>query len=86
MHTLSRSSWLLAAATAFWPQSIAYPTTPSSIDNQSLGPKVLRPIGIRDYEAAVGLQRRDSEEFSDLNLETQSQLIYGSPGSKEFYC
>ena len=43
-------------------------------------PTLLRPISIVNYEAALGLQRRDSEDFSDLNLQTQSELIYGSPG------
>ena len=41
----------------------------------------LRPIAIRDYEAAAGLQRREnSEDFSDLDTKTQAELIYGSPG------
>lgn len=45
---------------------------------------VLRPIAIRDFEAAQGLQRRQgSEDFSDLSLQTQSQLIYGSPGGQD---
>ena len=41
---------------------------------------ILRPIAIRDFEAAAGLQRRASEDFSNLNLQTQSQLIYGNSG------
>ena len=46
-----------------------------------LEPTRLRPISIRNYEAAAGLGRRDnSENFSDLDLQTQSDLIYGSPG------
>ncbi|MCJ1458011.1 hypothetical protein MMC28_008380 [Mycoblastus sanguinarius] len=41
----------------------------------------LRPISIRNYEEAMGIQRRDnSEDFSDLDLQTQSELIYGTPG------
>ena len=40
----------------------------------------LRPININDYEAAMGLQRRSAEEFSNLNPQAQSELIYGSPG------
>ena len=43
----------------------------------------LRPIHIDDYEAAIGIHRRSSEEFSNLNLETQSELIHGSPGSTQ---
>ena len=43
-------------------------------------PNRLRPISISDYEAAIGLQRRSSEDFSNLDLQTQSELIYGSPG------
>ena len=41
---------------------------------------VLRPITGRDLGAATGLQRRTSEDFSNLDLQTQSQLIYGNPG------
>ena len=40
------------------------------------------PISVQDYESAMGLHRRDSEQFSDLNFQTQSQFIYGSPGCK----
>ena len=40
----------------------------------------LRPISISNYEAAVGLRRRSSEDFTNLDLQTQSELIYGSPG------
>lgn len=41
---------------------------------------VLRPIASRDLGAAAGLHRRASEDFSNLDLQTQSQLIYGNPG------
>ena len=41
---------------------------------------VLRPIASRDLGAAAGLQRRAAEEFSNLDLQTQSQLIYGNAG------
>ena len=40
----------------------------------------LRPMRISNYEAAVGMQRRSSEDFSTLDLQTQSELIYGNPG------
>ena len=50
---------------------------------RATGSTTLRPISIVNYEAAIGLQRRDSEEFSGLNLQTQSDLIYGSPGGKQ---
>ncbi len=54
----------------------------------SLSPRVpnsqgatLRPIAIRDFEAATGLQRREaSDDFSDLDTRTQAELIYGTPG------
>lgn len=45
-------------------------------------PRQLQPIHIRNYEASFGLQRRSSEQFSSLDLQTQSQLIYGSPLGK----
>ncbi|KAL2038814.1 hypothetical protein N7G274_008572 [Stereocaulon virgatum] len=53
--------------------------TPSS--SQSTGPTVLRPIHIANYDAALGLHPRAPEDFSHLNLQTQSQMIYGSPGN-----
>ena len=45
----------------------------------SLGHTVMRPINVNEYEIATGLQRRDSEDFSDLSPQTQAELIYGSP-------
>lgn len=47
---------------------------------QSVPSKRLRPISINDYEASIGLQRRSSKDFSDLDLQTQSELIYRSAG------
>lgn len=46
------------------------------------GPAVLHPINVRHYEAATGLRRREEQDFSDLDPNTQSQLIYGRPGGK----
>lgn len=43
-------------------------------------PTKLRPLSIRDYETALGLQRREEEDFSTLSLQKQAELIYGSPG------
>lgn len=43
-------------------------------------PTKLRPISIRDYETALGLQRREEEDFGTLSLQKQLELIYGSPG------
>ena len=47
-------------------------------------PAILKPIHIRDWEAAngIGLERRASEAFADLDPQTQSQLIYGRPGGE----
>lgn len=64
--------------------SLAYalpsPAIPYSPTNQGT---TLRPIAIRDFEAATGLQRREqTEDFSDLSLQTQLQLIYGSLGGQ----
>ncbi|KAF6235168.1 hypothetical protein HO173_006797 [Letharia columbiana] len=39
----------------------------------------LRPINILDYEASVGLQRRDSTDLSVLVPQNHSELVYGSP-------
>ena len=43
-------------------------------------PLTLSPINIKDFEAAAGIQRRASEDFSDLDPATQARLIYGQPG------
>ena len=43
-------------------------------------PPTLLPINLRDFEAAVGIQRRDSDFFSDLDPANQAQLLYGQPG------
>lgn len=40
----------------------------------------LHPINLRDYESAVGLHRREKEDFSQLEPGSQTQLIYGRPG------
>ena len=58
--------------------SSGYPATQKSEDED---PVTLRPIGINDYEVATNLRRRDDQKFEDLDLQRQSQLIYGSPGS-----
>ena len=46
-------------------------------------PLTLLPINIRDFEAAAGIQRRASEDFSDLDPATQARLIYGQPGGTD---
>lgn len=66
---------LLIAVFSFYASSHSKPQIPRHIT-----PKNLRPIRISNCEAAIGLQRRSSEEFSNLDLQTQSELIYGSPG------
>ncbi|KAL8984679.1 MAG: hypothetical protein Q9177_004634 [Variospora cf. flavescens] len=40
----------------------------------------LKPINVLDFEAATGVQRRAAEDFSNLDLNTQAQLVYGRPG------
>ena len=52
--------------------------------NAEPGPQVLTPINIFAFEHAQGLHRRSTEDFSHLDLESQSQLVYGSPGGKYF--
>ena len=49
-------------------------------ERRDASPTELRPIHITDYEAAMGLHRREADSFSSLNLQTQSELVYGSPG------
>ncbi len=68
----------LVFLTAF---STAYTLShPETEHHRSVPLNRLRPISITNYEAAIGLQRRSSEDFSDLDLQAQSELIYGSPG------
>ncbi|KAL8753730.1 MAG: hypothetical protein Q9184_005337 [Pyrenodesmia sp. 2 TL-2023] len=68
---------LLAAATSILPTLGL-----SSPDNFIVGPSAtaLKPINIHDFEAATGVQRIAAEEFAQLDLSTQAQLIYGRPG------
>ncbi|CAO1604866.1 hypothetical protein XANCAGTX0491_008407 [Xanthoria calcicola] len=72
------SSLSLAAATLYTAVCYAEPlfSTSSPVD-ASLN---LHPIKLRDYESAVGLQRREKEDFSRLEPGSQTQLIYGRPG------
>ena len=55
---------------------------PGNAENVPKGPALLLPISVRQYEAATGLRRRDDNDFSDLDPDTQSQLIYGRPGGQ----
>ena len=55
---------------------------PRHAKTKSDSPANLYPINIRQYEAATGLRRREDEDFSDLDPNTQSQLIYGRPGGE----
>ncbi len=59
-------------------------SSPGHAEAESDGPALLYPISVRHYEAATGLRRRDDEDFSDLDPNTQSQLIYGRPGGKPY--
>ena len=56
----------------------AFPSTNLSV-HQDVQPMKLLAINANHYEAAMGLQRRDAEDFSSLSPQEQSQLIYGSP-------
>ncbi|KAL8941040.1 MAG: hypothetical protein Q9216_002487 [Gyalolechia sp. 2 TL-2023] len=47
----------------------------------SHSPAVLKPINVNDFEVATGIRRRAAGDFSDLDLSTQAQLIYGRPGN-----
>ena len=59
-------------------------TLNSAQGNPLLDNALLKPIHIRDWERAhgIGLEKRTSENFADLDPRTQSQLIYGRPGGK----
>ena len=55
---------------------------PGQAEQKAQDSAVLYPINLRHYEAATGLRRREEQDFSDLDPNTQSQLIYGRPGGK----
>ena len=76
MHR-SLLSVLSALAVCLTVSASPSPIVPRVPDSQGT---ILRPIAIRDFEAAAGVQRRAAEDFSNLNLQTQSQLIYGNSG------
>ena len=46
------------------------------------GPTKLLPITVNRLSGDGGLDRRAAESFSNLDLETQSELIYGTPGGQ----
>ena len=72
-----------AAVTAFLPLYSALPVVHNGFSEKPIAePIKLRPISFNRWESLTGLRRRDSGRFSDLNFQTQSELIYGSPGSK----
>ena len=71
-------SFSLAAAALFTAVCLAEPfLSTSSPAEESIN---LHPINLRDYESAIGLHRRAEDDFSQLDLRTQEQLIYGRPG------
>lgn len=57
-------------------------STSASEQYASRATTVLKPINIHDFEAATGVYRRAAKDFSHLDLRTQAELIYGSPGGK----
>lgn len=76
MHRILPSSLALLLAVLF-----THASTHSSRESSRAMPmNILWPIRISEYEATNGLQRRSSNDFSSLDLQTQSELIYGSPG------
>ena len=74
-------------STALLAVSLAIPAFSHSenAETVSRGPAVLHPINVRHYEAAAGLRPRDDQDFSDLDPNTQSQLIYGRAGGKPWF-
>ena len=41
------------------------------------------PINIREYEAAMGIQRRAEEDLVDMRPKPHADLIYGRPGKNQ---
>ena len=76
---LNPSSCLLGAlALAFSTNALPSPFAQPIRD---AGSTVLKAINIRDYESAMGIHRRSTDQFSDLDPQDQSQFIYGQKGS-----
>ena len=74
-RTLPAGLLILAVVSFARASSHSEPERPRDLPSNRLW-----PISIHDYESAIGLQPRSSEEFSDLDLQVQSELIYGTPG------
>jgi len=79
-HTFTLSDLLVV----LWSVCAASATVTGEPRNLQSTSTRLRPIHINQYEAAMGLRRRSTEDFSDLNLQAQSEFIYGSPGGGYF--
>ena len=73
-------SLLLVGALGVLPRTLAFPSTFAQAEPLELS-SVLKAINIRDFEHAAGVRRRSEQQLSDLDLQAQSQLIYGRPGS-----
>lgn len=66
---------------ALWVVSALVPaiTASPSAEADPAAPLALTPIHLHNYEEAFGLRRRSVQDFSHLDLQTQSELIYGRP-------
>lgn len=60
--------------------SLALPAYSSSNSSNS---EVFLPVNIREYEAAMGIQRRAEEDLVDMRPKPHADLIYGRPGKNE---
>lgn len=57
----------------------SFVASPGSADTAD-APIILRPIKLNKTVDTEGLDRREAENFQDLDFQTQSELIFGSPG------
>lgn len=71
------------SALAFVLPVLTHPSATQGASSPQLG-TTLHPISIVDYEASMGLQRRDVNDLSALDPQNQSQLAYGSIGGNFF--
>lgn len=56
---------------------------PAYSASNSTDSDVFLPINIREYEAAMGIQRRAKEDFVDMRPKPHADLIYGRPGKNQ---
>ena len=71
---------LLTALTLILP-SLSFPSPPSR-SREAYSSSKLKPISVDNYDMATGVHRRSANDFSNLDLQTHSELLYGRSASQ----